>query len=82
MWYKNIFLFSNLFLIWTICIQQAIGAIRKEDVYELAEWTSKLISNYTSIADASQYKFKAILNIENIKPNIAFTNTKYTLTLE
>lgn len=63
-------------------IERSLASIRKEDVYELAEWTTNLISNYTTVANATQYKFRALVGIENIKPNLEFTNTKYTLTLE
>jgi hypothetical protein len=83
MLYKKLYFFSSAFLLINmIRLQSVHSLISKQEVNEVAQWTSTTILNYTGVVDATQCKFKALVNIENIKPNLAFTNTQYTLTLE
>ncbi len=83
MLYKKLYFFSSAFLLINMIRLHSVQAlISKQEVNEVAQWTSTMILNHTGVADATQCKFKSLVSIENIKPNLAFTNTQYTLTLE
>ena len=57
------------------------AAISKEHIYDVATWTASKISNFTGL-DVANCKFRRLTTIQNVRPNLLFTKTEYTLIIE